>query len=453
MSNSGRRLGILGTIRALGVFGSMKQLAYGAGGAGVETSNMPRHSKKIDPTYAMMIERYLAEGRVKCAIDELADISVGAGFYLTGDDERVVGMVGDFMEDIDMDVHNMMIAKELWAVGGCLSWVRTPSEFADLLRIPMNTITHLDATPKGELTLLKQRKIGLGTKNVTRGTMSELRYWAWNPIDTGVLGRGLMEAFVRRGAGYYYKDASSDSWKMARRPSLAEINEEVEDLMRVAITKYSPKFLIDLANFSEGEATNIKTQLGKVTWADDVVVWHKGGENKKLTPHRLSTDPRNRLDAFIKHFTDKELITMETPSVKLISETGFTEASANTAERIELRKVTAFQRYLKRKIERDVIKLFLVNGKHDGETLGFGPTQLKALNIRLNWGEETKPTLEFHDLINIFENNGISVEELRKNISKFGVEIDPATDLAELKLIRNPPKIEPIGIPEPIPGL
>ena len=109
---------------------------------------------------------------------------------------------------------------------------------------------------------------------------------------------------------------------------------------------------------------------------------------------------------------------MQTPSVKLISESGFTEASSRTAIEIEMRKVSAFQRFLKRRYERFLVWPFLT------QEYGWGPEKIREAEIRIHWGEETKPQIAFDDIHKARVNGGISLTEYRDNLVKFGFELD-----------------------------
>ena len=384
---------------------------------GIIPSSYVRQSKKILPTYAEMIDRYLAESRIKCAIDELRDISVGVGFHTTCAKgfEKAKDAVDDFCEDVNLDNINAMVATEVFITGNALLWEKTPANLTDLVRVPIYSITDISSDSDGNVTGFKQKFKGDMATNITKADMKHLKRIVQNPIDTGLIGRGLLEPYVRQGAGYSYKN-SKDAWATAYRPSLAETNEEIEDMMRVALTRYSPKFAFELGGFSEDEASDVSTKINQGSWVDDLLVWYKGDiKDRKFFPHRLSTDPRSRLDPFIEHFVDKELVTTQTPSVKLISSEGFTEASSRTAEAIEMRKVSAFQRFYKRFQERELFVPVIMSA------LTWTREKAKQAEVRLHWGAETKVQIEIANLTELKKFGIISALEARKNISEMGV--------------------------------
>jgi len=399
----------------------IKRLIYGKqSSVGVATGGFQRRLKQIKPTYKEMIGRYLAEGRIKTALDELVGTTVGAGFHTTCAKgyEKAKEVVDDFCEEIDLDNLNLMLNKDLWATGTTvMQKVYEDGRFVDVKRIPITSVNRVRADIKtGRILEIEQRIENESPYKISEKELDTLNCWIWNPIDTGVVGRGVMEPFVRDGYGYEWKD-SSGQWRTAFRPSLAKINEEIEDMMRVAVVRFAPKLLLALAGFDEAEATGIKNEMKDLQWIDDLVVWFSDKEDKELTPNLIHTDPRSRMHPHIQHFIDKELIGMETPSVKLISETGFTEASSRTAEKVELRNVMPMKRFQKRRVERNLFWPVMV------QELNYGPVQLKAANVRLYWNKETMPDLTFSDLHTARAQRGLSLTEYRKNLSKYGIEL------------------------------
>ena len=396
--------------------GSKKEQTFGA-----IPLQFTRRLTKIKPSYAEMVGRYLCESRIKCAVDELVDVSVGMGFhtsYNTKNEEyaRAKIVVDDFCENVGMDNINSEMARDIWICGNGIFWEKTPKKLDDLTRVPIASITKLRVDPNGKVLELEQ-KFGDNYPEIVKGSdVKNLKHIAFNRVDNGLFGRGLLEPYVRRGYGYKYKEG--DQWKTAYRPSLGEINEEVEDMMRVAIIRYAPKYVFEMGGFSSDDAEALNTKLNTMSWADDLTVWYKGDASKqKFTANRLSTDPRSRLDPFIDHFVDKELIATQTPAVKLISEEGFTEASSRTAMQIEIRKVAAFQRFFKRIEEREIFVPVIMS------ELGWTRKKATDANVRLNWGPLDKPQVSPEFLISALQFGGITIKEFRKNIAGMGVEL------------------------------
>jgi hypothetical protein len=82
------------------------------------------------------------------------------------------------------------------------------------------------------------------------------------------------------------------------------------------------------------------------------------------------------LDFYVETLIDEFILGLQTPVAKLVTKTGFTEASANAALEIAERRVLAIQRFLKRCVER-----YLFNRVVAAAGLDSAKAQ-----VRLNWG-------------------------------------------------------------------
>ena len=397
-------------------FGKKKEQTFG-----VSSTAYQRRLKTITPSFFEMVGRYLCEARIKCAVDELTAVSVGMGFHTTydtsfKDNEEAKIAVDNFCEDVGLDQFNSETVKDLWITGNAIFWKKTPAKLEDLVRIPIGSITKLQADKGGNIIKLEQKFEGDPGTIIDKSDIASLHHIAWNRADTGIIGRGLLEPFVRGGYGYKYREGKD--WKIAYRPSLAEINEEVEDMMRTAIIRYAPKYIFELGGFNPEDAAAMDIKLNTSSWMDDLTVWYKGDVSKqKFAANRLSTDPRSRLDPFIEHFVDKELVSTQTPSVKLISKEGFTEASSRTAEQIEIRNVAPFQRFFKRMEEREIFIPVIMS------KLNWSREKAMKAKVRLNWGPLDKPEVTIPYLTELKKFGIISALEARKNISGMGVEL------------------------------
>jgi len=103
----------------------------------------------------------------------------------------------------------------------------------------------------------------------------------------------------------------------------------------------------------------------------------------------------------------------ETPTSRLFSTPGFTEAFARAALDLQDMLIKPIQRYIKRRVERDIFNAIL-------RQAGFNPLEAK---IRLNWGSPETPEPIPADLIHAAQLGLIRPEEFRKNAVKFGWEL------------------------------
>jgi hypothetical protein len=118
------------------------------------------------------------------------------------------------------------------------------------------------------------------------------------------------------------------------------------------------------------------------------------------------------LDFYVETLEDEFVLGLQTPLAKLVTKTGFTEASAKAALEVAERRVLALQRFLKRNVERLLFSRVVAQA-------GLDPAQAQ---VRLNWG--TSEVLDYEKLTGMLSQliailkdigpNVITPQELRK---------------------------------------
>lgn len=394
-------------------------------------------SKIITPSFANMIDFYLSDPMCKGGIDELSETSVGHGGYFSAKNKDVLAYADDYAEEIDLDGLHQTWARELWATGNAITEKVDPDNIRNLVRLPISSFTHIKADKFGKITELKQ-KIDNDEKTWNSGELNRLIHFAWNPIDASLTGRGLLEPLLRQGLGYTWTGADNVEHD-EKRPTFASIIEETEDSMRKVLIRYTPKFVYVFKGFGDDEI-NAATNKLKVLRPDDDVALNTTGQmgRQDITVTRLATDPRSRLDPFVEYFFNQKVMALETPSVKLFLEAGFTEASAQSAIQMVDRKVDAFRRFQKRKDERDVFKpLIIQNMKELADK-----KKWKEAELRWNWNPIETPIVLAQDIVSAVQEAILSREEARKYFEKAGIEL--IAILAE--------KPAPVPAPSPTPN-
>jgi len=376
--------------------------------------------KYIEPTFKRMIQYYLCDPNVKGAIDELAETSVGHGFHLTGKNEQALKIAKDWCEQIDLDNINQNIARELWATGNAFLEKVDPNNLVNVVHLPVSSITKIKADVYGNIQAYIQ-ELGGHQKKLSP---NRIIHFAWNRIDGSLIGRGLLEPLLRKGLGYTWKKADG-TLQTDYRPSYQEIMEEIEDSMRKVLRRYVPRFVYKFSGFTDDEVNTHARKIKSLRPEDDVIIGVPNKERQDIKVDRLTTDPRSRLDPFIEFFHNARYTALETPTLKLFLEAGFTEASARTAVQVLDRKVAAFQRFLKRRIEREIIKPKVM------QEMGWSrETEWRKAEIRLNWGQIEKPKIDLNALIQLARISAetgiqyITPEELRKVLRELGFPIE-----------------------------
>jgi hypothetical protein len=134
------------------------------------------------------------------------------------------------------------------------------------------------------------------------------------------------------------------------------------------------------------------------------------GSEAKVQP--VVAERMRGLDFYVETLMDEFVLGLQTPLAKLVTRTGFTEASAKAALGIAERRVLALQRFLKRGVERGLFDRVVA-------AAGLDPTRAQ---VRLNWG--MPESLDYDKLTNLLGHliaavekvgpDAITPEELRK---------------------------------------
>ena len=397
----------------------------GEGQQGIVAGYGYQYGSKLSPSFAEMMNLYRSFPLVKGAIDELAETSVGHGGYFTCKDPEVLRVANEFAEEIELDELNQTMARELWATGNTVleKLFDADGHIIGYVRLPISSFTNIKSDVYGNIVEVTQTLNG--KRHVWREKDLEKLVWLkWNAIDADLVGVGLLEPLLREGVGYTWTDAE-DKVHTEKRPPYASIIEETEDAMRKVLHRYTPRFLYAFHGVSDKRAKAYANQIKVLRPDDDIILsLPEPADRAKVEVERLSTDPRSRLDPFVEYFYNQMITALETPSLKLFLEAGFTEASARTAVQVLDRKVDAFRRFLKRKIENVLFKPVVM------ERMDFGEIKWRKCQLRWNWNPIEQPKVEIRDLILAYTEPAkyglepvVTREELRELLKKAGVEL------------------------------
>ena len=345
---------------------------------------------------------YLKDSSVKAVVDNLTAQVVGSGFYITSALPEAKEVIDRFNEEAAIDEWLQQVCREVLYAGNSFTeypddWL-DPPEFTGLM-IELSSIVKIRRTETGEVKEIVQR---IGGKEISIDPRRVIHF-AWNVVDRRAFGTSLLSplATLRR-------DCEGELV-----PALLDIKAQIENDMRKVIHKYPPRFLIHFDVSDERFERDIKPLLEGARPGEDFAT------NVKVDFKELSVSSRARFDSMLEWLLNQTYLALETPLPRLLTTTGFTEASAKAAIEIAESFREMLRRFLKRRYERLVVRPCL-------QAHGIDP--MKA-NVRLHWGTVQVPELRFDDLSKAFELGGLRYEEFRKNLQKFGVELwEPASD-------------------------
>jgi hypothetical protein len=372
-----------------------------------ETSDIP---------LADLMQLYYRDATCKSSVDLLAASTVGMGFYTTVDKKyekatEAKACVDDFCECINLDKLLNEMAKPLIATGNDF-WLRlSPNKLTDVLRLPIDAVfkINLDNVPgfriPHRVTGYKLKPIYAATNaGVDQDVLSPqaVLHWQLNPVVASGFGVGLMQVLL------HTLSVNGD-----KRPAYAQMKAKIERLMPKVIEKYAgPDVIVGLPG-AKNEAIRAFEKAIKNRPEEGAWLFH-AFKDATVTP--VTIDPRAiGFKNYIDHMVNQFYLGCETPLPRLFSTPGFTEASANAALELQDMLIRPIQRYVKRKVERELFSVVLAQN-------GFDP--VKA-GTRLNWGTPNQPELLLSDLIAAATAPTplIRPEEFRKNASKSGWEL------------------------------
>lgn len=348
----------------------------------------------LSPTFIDIMDVYKRNHVIKTGVDTLAEASVGNGGKWSVKDEsyrNILEAAEDYSELINQDAFHQTVATELWAAGNTI-WERVGD---NLWHVPIGSIQQILLNKDG--TAVEQYKQilpnGNGYKDLTK--IQRYMHWRWNTVHNDLIGEGLIAVLLRRGRGYLWKDSNNVTHQSAR-PAMIECIEEMDDSLRKGIRKLAPRTNIILEGFTNGERQATASTINTLAPEDNLVMNTEQKDKQNIRIEQTQFDNRSRLDPIIDHFFNTQVIAMQTPTIQLLMDGGYTEASSRTAIQAVDRKIRAFCRQIKRQDEQQLFYPYL-------RTQGFTDEELRQSRLRWNWAPVEKPTVSIGDVVQLLQ--------------------------------------------------
>ena len=359
---------------------------------------------------------YERDPTCKASVDLLAASSVGMGFYTTANEEyekakEAKEAVDKFCEEVNLDGMLNDMARVLIACGNDFWLKLTPEKLTDLHRLPIDGVEKIERSyvqdglkvPYEVESFKLARAYGDGSLDP-----NAVIHWRINCVGQSAFGIGVLQVLL------HTLTVNSD-----KRPAYAWMKAKIERLIPNIFVKYAgPHVVVQLEGQKKETIEKFETAIKN---APEEGAWiFSGAKNVSVNP--VTIDPRSRFEYYIDHIVNQFYLGCETPLPRLFSTPGFTEASANAALELQSMLIKPIQRYIKRQVEKDIFAPIL-------KKAGFKPAEAAEAGIRLNWGTPETPELNLADIIRLAEISAttdvqyIRPEELRKNLTKFGVEL------------------------------
>lgn len=329
--------------------------------------------------FKTMTQVYLGDLAARASIDFLADQIAGGGFYTTmneGYAEQSEGktakeIADEFCEQHGLDEVLQESAKYLIGWGNVFWWVGNAKKIEFLRLVPPEIIRDngIKFSDKGQL-----EKIKLDWKRQPSEIPgSELIHLAYNMLTAKPLGIGILQSLC----------TPLDIGDGEQREPFYQIKAKIHSGMADTIHTFgAPNELWTFPGLSKEKLQEYLAQIKTVPRRGARFVFNPPvGSEAKVQP--IVAERMRGLDFYVETLQDEFVLGLQTPLAKLVTKTGFTEASANAALEIAERRVIAQQRFLKRGVERYLFDRVVAQA-------GLDPEQAQ---VRLNWG--MPETLDF----------------------------------------------------------
>jgi len=323
-------------------------------------------------SFKTMTQVYLGDLAARASIDFLADQVVGVGFYTTMNEaynEQSGGktakeIVDQFCEEHGLDEVLQESAKYLVGWGNVFWWVGNPKKIEFLRLVPPEIIKDhgIKFDENGQLD-----GIELDWKREPQQIPGdELQHLAYNVLTASPLGVGILQSLCM---GLDIGDGET-------REPFYKIKGKIHSGMADTIFTFgAPNELWNFPGLNKEKLQEALAQIKSIPRRGSRFVFNPpAGAEAKVQP--LVAERMRGLDFYVETLEDEFALGLQTPLARLVTKTGFTEASANAALKIAERRVQAIQRFLKRGVERYLFDRVVA-------AAGLDPKQAK---VRLNWG-------------------------------------------------------------------
>jgi hypothetical protein len=339
-----------------------------------------------------------------------AEAIVGVGYYTSASGRLKYGRkakeaVDRFAEEVNLDDLLVTGCREIVAFGNSF-WEKVEPDHLEALKVlPIGSFTEVKRTQLGVVRKVVQQK---GARPV-EFEPEEIIHWRWNVVDGEPFGRGMAQHLLEQRRFSVKFNGTKKSYTV---PGLHHLKAQMDDDVRRTLHHYLPRSVYVARGASDSEITDLASALKKLDAGERLAA------NVEMEILQEGVDPRARYDAFLGHVNNMLLHALQNPFLRLFVTPGYTEASAKIAEAQLERKVTAYQRFVKRIVEREIFWPVV-------RQEGYDP--VKA-DVRLHWGVET-PEVTLKDLVDLLRSQAragveyLSREEIRNMLEKFGVEL------------------------------
>jgi len=347
-----------------------------------------------------MSKVYLGDLAARASIDFLADQVAGQGFYTTmneeyqekSDSKTAKEVVNEFCEQVGLDEVLQASARYLVGWGNVFWWIGNPVKIEKLVCVPLEIIKDegIKFDAKGRLTQVEFD----WKREPLQISGDELLHLAYNVLTASPLGIGILQSLC----------TSLDIGDGESRDPFYKIMGRIHEGEASIIETFGgPNELWSFPGLSKEKLQEAQAQIKTIPRKGARFVFNPpAGSEAKVQV--VAPEPLRGMEFLVNSLEDEFVLGLQTPLAKLVTKTGFTEASANAALEIAERRVLALQRFLKRGVERYLFDKVVAAAGLDS----------KQAQVRLNWG--IPESLDYEKLIQLLGHLVTVIEKVGPNV-------------------------------------
>jgi hypothetical protein len=354
------------------------------------------------------------------SIGFLNDASVGQGYYVTAEDQRIVDYITDFLEEIKADEIALNQGFENLAFGNSF-WLEDPNSDSYYSWLQLGTIQYAFLGNTSNPVYYRSTYQEIPTQNLCHLT--------WRKSNASVFGYGLTYPLIIEQPYQTYNNDGTP--QILVRPPITEMKKQIQHDALIRHHKTIGKTIYSVPDLDNSDKLDdLADKLNTPYTGVDHVV------NYEVTAQELGAN-RRIMDADVKTMIDEEYIKASgNPETKLITAQGYTEASALASIKAASIRLQAFERYMSKTWQEVFIKKWYEkNPLADANGV---PMPWKYAKVKMPWGSETHGEVDFASFVSLVsaaQSSGYRIlteKEIRNNLRNFDFELDADEQLGDL---------------------
>ena len=367
------------------------------------------------------LKGYFDDADARMGIDFLTAKVTGGQHYFKAKTKSLSSYVEKWTKDINLDLLNWTIGKELLAFGNCFVRCRVPiwqaTKPEDFQIIPIASAARIWWTPDRRPLWYEFR--GADYNGYFRP--GEVIHFSWNQTNGQLYGFGIMGQLTNR---VTYQEDTPDGPVLKERESLLDIKHAMQNIFAKIAKRYLPRLIIDATNAAEDTRDAIREELRVLHDSEDIVHGVKGLKAEMIGNDTRPIDVTGFMD-FIQSDIFKAL---QTSKGRIAGQSsGPTYANGEQSAVLDEVGLSQFPNQLKFMIERMIVKPWYEFNRTTDDFMWDGLIKVPwdEADFAMEFGKQTKKDLEPEQIaqwVQILLGVGqISGNEIRKIAEKVGV--------------------------------